>query len=106
MSEEDNWEPDEGLIEWAKQHFASVGVGGVWSPDESGCTYVRQTEDTWALMRMIDHPTAYEHHKRFLKLFEGSFFNRDVSPIFCKFLSLTLVEPDLAGISIVTDPIS
>ena len=75
MSEEDNWEPDEGLIEWAKQHFASVGVGGVWSPDESGCTYVRQTDDPWALMRMIDHPTAYEHHKRFLKLFEGAGLN-------------------------------
>ena len=72
MERDDTWEPEENLIEWAKQHFASVGIGGVWSPDESGCTYVRQDEDTFALMRMTDHPTAFEHHRRFVKLFEAA----------------------------------
>ena len=72
MSEEETWEPDENLIEWAKQHFDSIGVGGVWSPDESGCTYVKQDEETFAVMRMVDHPTAYEHHKRFCMLFEAA----------------------------------
>ena len=72
MEQDDTWEPAEELVEWAKQHFAGIGIGGVWSPDESGCTYVRQDEDTFALMRMIDHPTAYEHHRRFVKLFEAA----------------------------------
>lgn len=68
---EDDWEPNEEAIEWAKQHFAHIGVGGVWSPDGSGVTYVRQDDDTFALMRMVDHPTATAHHARFKKLFDA-----------------------------------
>lgn len=75
MSEDDDWGPDEGLIEWAKQHFASIGVGGVWAPDESGVTYIKQDEDTFALIRMVDHPTAHEHHKRFKILYDATDFS-------------------------------
>tara|TARA_R110002110_G_scaffold103942_3_gene262486 strand:- start:922 stop:1668 length:747 start_codon:yes stop_codon:yes gene_type:complete len=75
MNEEDNWEPNEELIEWAKQHFAGIGVGGVWAPDESGVTYIKQDDDTFALVRMVDHPTAHEHHHRFKQLFEGAGLN-------------------------------
>ena len=68
---DDDWQPNEEAVEWAKQFFAQIGVGGVWSPEGSGVTYVRQDESTFALVRMLDHPTAKSHHARFKKLFDA-----------------------------------
>ena len=68
---DDDWEPNEEAVEWAKQFFAEIGVDGVWSPEGSGVTYVRQDENTFALVRMLDHPTAKSHHARFKKLFDA-----------------------------------
>ncbi len=68
-SKDEDWEPDEDLILWMRQHCAKIGIGGVWSPDGSGCTYERIDLDTWSLVRMMEHPNAISHHVRFKKLF-------------------------------------
>lgn len=67
---DEDWEPSEDMIAWAKEHFANIGIGGAWSPDGSGCTYVRKSENTWSLARIMDHPTATSHHIRFKTLFK------------------------------------
>jgi hypothetical protein len=71
MSEESEWTPSEEDIAWTKEHLLHIGVDGVWSPENCGVTYVRQDENTFALMRMVDHPSAVKHHANFKKLFEA-----------------------------------
>ena len=68
-SKDEDWEPDENSILWMRQHCTKIGIGGVWSPDGSGCTYERIDLDTWSLIRMMEHPNAIWHHERFKKLF-------------------------------------
>tara|TARA_R110002020_G_scaffold216353_5_gene423967 strand:- start:1863 stop:2588 length:726 start_codon:yes stop_codon:yes gene_type:complete len=50
---------------WAKEHFDNMGIGGVWSPDGTGLTYQKVTDDTWKLIRRMNHPTVEENHMRF-----------------------------------------
>ena len=66
-----SWEPEEELVAWAEEHFKTLSVGAVWSPDSSGVTYIKQDDDTFALVRMVDHPTAKEHHAKFAILFDA-----------------------------------
>lgn len=66
-----SWEPEEELVAWAEEHFKTLSVGAVWSPDSSGVTYIKQDDDTFALVRMVDHPTAKEHHAKFSILFDA-----------------------------------
>ena len=71
MNERDleNWEPDEDMIEWAQRFFDSIPIGGIWSPEGSGVSYVKTSKDAWSLLRMIEHPIATAHHTSFKKLF-------------------------------------
>lgn len=73
MSDEEveEWEPSADLLVWADEHFKGISIGGVWSPEGSGVSYIRQDEKTYALMRMVDHPSAAEHHGRFKVLMEA-----------------------------------
>ena len=70
-----SWEPDNELVEWAKGHLKGIGIGGVWAPADSGVTYIRQDEETFALVRIVDHPSAMEHHEKFSIIMEKSGFN-------------------------------
>jgi hypothetical protein len=74
MSEENNdeWKPDDESIEWAKEHLSQIAVGGIWSPEGSGVTYYKQSEDTYALMKLMEHPSALEHHCKMTKMMEAA----------------------------------
>ena len=39
----DEWKPERELIEWAKEHFSQMSVGGVWMPEGSGLVYVKKS---------------------------------------------------------------
>ena len=71
MNERDleNWEPDEDMIGWAQRFFDSIPIGGIWSPEGSGVSYVKTSENAWSILRMMDHSIATAHHTSFKKLF-------------------------------------
>ena len=71
MNERDleNWEPDESMIEWARGFFDSIHIGCIWSPEGSGLSYVKTSDDAWSILRMMDHTIANLYHKNFKKLF-------------------------------------
>ena len=62
MSEE--WKPTKELIEWAKGHFAQMSIGGLWMPEGSGLTYVKEGENKWRLKSMMDGDDVRENHDR------------------------------------------
>jgi hypothetical protein len=52
--EQTEWKPKQELLTWAKQHFDSIPVNGVWSPAGSGVQYLKTDEMVWSLMSMYD----------------------------------------------------
>lgn len=69
MNEEENeWKPDDELVKWAKQHFAQMSVGGVWMPEASGLTYVKESETLWLLKSMMNTPDVQVNHLRMVQL--------------------------------------
>ena len=71
MNERDleNWEPDESMIEWARGFFDSIHIGCIWSPEGSGLSYVKTSDDEWSILRMMDHKITNLYHNNFKKLF-------------------------------------
>ena len=65
----ENWEPDESMIEWARGFFDSIHIGCIWSPEGSGLSYVKTSDDAWSILRMMDHTIAKLYHNNFKKLF-------------------------------------
>ena len=59
------FEISEDMKTWAKEHFDNMGIGGVWSPEGTGLTYQKVTDDSWKVIRMMNHPTVQENHMRF-----------------------------------------
>ena len=59
------FEISEDMKTWAKEHFDNMGIGGVWSPEGTGLTYQKATDDSWKVIRMMNHPTVEENHMRF-----------------------------------------
>ena len=59
------FEINEEMKTWAKDHFDNMGIGGVWSPEGTGLTYQKITDDSWKVIRMMNHPTVQENHMRF-----------------------------------------
>lgn len=47
-------------VDWAKAHFASSPMGGVWSPDGSGLIFMKNDEKSWILNRAVQHPSCIE----------------------------------------------
>tara|TARA_R110002020_G_scaffold168349_4_gene357088 strand:- start:2319 stop:3125 length:807 start_codon:yes stop_codon:yes gene_type:complete len=60
----DEWKPNKELIDWAKEHFAQMSVGGVWMPEGSGLTYVKEDEKRWRLKSILDSEEAKQNHDR------------------------------------------
>ena len=56
------------IQEWAKELFDSIAVGGIWSPDGSGLTYQKTSDDTFLLVKRMKHADAMENHARFASL--------------------------------------
>ena len=56
------------IQEWAKELFDSIAVGGIWSPDGSGLTYQKASDDTFLLVKRMKHADAMENHARFASL--------------------------------------
>jgi len=57
-------EQDKQLVEWLRQHTADVSVGGMWMPEGSGLTYVKEDDKTWRLTHMIDDESVESGHTR------------------------------------------
>ena len=68
MSDEEEWKPEKELIEWAEQHFAQMSVGGVWIPEASGLTYVKESDTVWLLKSMMNTPEVEINHRRMVTL--------------------------------------
>lgn len=68
MSDEKEWKPEKELIEWAEQHFAQMSVGGVWMPEASGLTYVKESDTVWLLKSMMNTPEVEINHRRMVTL--------------------------------------
>jgi hypothetical protein len=66
--EQTDWQPEAELLAWAKQHFESIPVNGVWSPDSTGVQYMKTDEKTWLLMSMYEHPDSKDYHNKMLVL--------------------------------------
>ena len=60
----EQWKPTNELIEWAKGHFAQMSVGGLWMPEGSGLTYIKEAEGKWRLQSMMDSDEVRENHDR------------------------------------------
>ena len=58
-----DWQPSEELIAWGNEHFGGMPVDSVWSPDDSGVQYRKMSETSYALIFMLNHPLAQEHHE-------------------------------------------
>jgi hypothetical protein len=58
------WKPNKELIDWAKEHFSQMSIGGVWMPEGSGLTYVKIDEKKWRLKSMLDTEDAKQNHDR------------------------------------------
>jgi len=59
------FEISDDMQKWAKEHFNTMGIGGIWSPEGTGLTYQKVTNDSWKVTRMMNHPTVLENHMRF-----------------------------------------
>ena len=40
------FEVNEEMKNWAREHFGSIGIGGIWSPDGAGLTYQKLDDNT------------------------------------------------------------
>lgn len=65
-----DWQPSEDLIKWGEEHFASMTVNSIWSPDDSGVTFKKTDEKTFALVYRMNHPVSEQHYDR-LKILLG-----------------------------------
>jgi hypothetical protein len=83
------WQPSEELIAWGNEHFGKLSIDGIWSPDDSGVQYRKLSDNKFALMFMLNHPLAQEHHEKFT--------------ILMKACGYEIEEPD--GIEMVTPPL-
>lgn len=83
------WTPSEELIAWGNEHFGNMPKDAVWSPDDSGVQYRKMSDTAYALIFMLNHPLAQEHHEKFTLLMEA-----------CGY---TVEKPD--GLEMVTPPI-
>ena len=59
-----DWEPSEELLNWGREHFASMSVNSIWSPDDSGVTFRKMDEKTFALVYRMNHPVSETHYER------------------------------------------
>jgi len=83
------WQPSEELIAWGMEHLAKLQVDAIWSPDDSGVQYRKMSETSYALIFMLNHPVAQEHHEKFTLLMEACGYE--------------VTKPD--GLEMVTPPI-
>ena len=67
-NEQTDWQPESELLTWAKQHFESIPVNGVWSPDSTGVQYMKTDEKKWSLMSMYEHPESKDYHNKMIIL--------------------------------------
>ncbi|MAK82788.1 hypothetical protein [Phenylobacterium sp.] len=77
----DEWKPEIELIDWAKDHFSQMSVGGVWMPEASGLTYVKQSDNVWVLKSMINTPDVQNNHKRMVLLMNAVNISVDDSEV-------------------------
>ena len=84
------WQPSEELIDWGKEHFANMTVNSIWSPDDSGVTFKKTDEKTFALIYRMNHPVSETHYERLKILLDA-----------CDYV---VEEPD--DVEIVTPPLN
>ena len=65
----ENWEPDERMIEWARQFFDGIFIGDIWAPEGSGVSYVKTSDEALSILRMMGHPMTAAYHTKFRKTF-------------------------------------
>ena len=72
------FEINEEMKTWAKDHFDNMGIGGVWSPEGTGLTYQnnrRQLEgdsyDQSSYSSGEPHEVCYNHDERWDKHGDG-----------------------------------
>ena len=65
---EDSFDVTDEMKQWAKEHFDTMGVGGIWSPEGAGLTYKKENDDSWKIVRKMNHSTVEENHMRFTSL--------------------------------------
>ena len=85
-----DWQPSEELIKWGKEHFASMSVDSIWSPDDSGVTFRKTDDKTYALVYRMNHPVSEQHYERLT--------------ILLKECGYTVEEPD--DVQVVTPPLN
>ena len=64
-------EIDEETKIWAKEHFDTMSVGGVWSPEGTGLTYQKTADNAWLLIRKMNHPSVTESHAAIATLMQS-----------------------------------
>ena len=84
------WQPSEDLINWGNEHFASMAVDSIWSPDDSGVTFRKTDDKTYALVYRMNHPVSEEHYERLT--------------ILLRECGYTVEEPD--DVQVVTPPLN
>lgn len=67
-NEQTEWQPEAELLTWAEEHFNSIPVNGVWSPDGTGVQYMKTDEKTWSLMSLYEHPDSKDYHNKMIVL--------------------------------------
>jgi hypothetical protein len=60
-----SFEMNDEMKKWAKELMSGLGIGGIWSPEGSGLTYKKMSDDTLLLTKMMNHPDVLENHARF-----------------------------------------
>ena len=85
-----DWQPSEELIKWGEEHFASMAVDSIWSPDDSGVTFRKTDDKTYALVYRMNHPVSEQHYERLT--------------ILLKECGYTVEEPD--DVQVVTPPLN
>jgi len=70
-----DWQPSEELIKWGEEHFASMAVDSIWSPDDSGVTFRKTDDKTYALVYRMNHPVSEEHYERLTILLQTCGYN-------------------------------
>jgi len=85
-----DWQPSEDLIKWGEEHFASMAVDSIWSPDDSGVTFRKTDDKTYALVYRMNHPVSEQHYERLT--------------ILLKECGYTVEEPD--DVQVVTPPLN
>jgi len=66
-----DWQPSKELIQWGNEHFGMLAKDSVWSPEDSGVQYRKMDDNKFALIFMLNHPLAQEHHEKFSLLMEA-----------------------------------